>query len=118
MKSRRWILWVGLAATLALVVVAVAWRASHRLRLENVARIQVGMTLQEVEDLLGGPPGDYGMWRFGAGEMTQEGVLAPPGSTELVWFDDDNRLEIFVDNENKVVAVHRRARWQRRPFLW
>jgi hypothetical protein len=119
MKGRRWVPWVGLAAVLALlVVVAVSVQALlPRLRHENFARIQVGMSLQEVEDLLGGPPGEYGLWGLVEpltdGMMSQEGVAVPPGSTELVWFDASDRFEVWFDPQNTVVAVHRRAIWQR-----
>ena len=74
------------------------------------------MTLQQVEDLLGGPPGDYGWRRVGSSSMTMEGVLAPPGSKEMVWFNDDKRIEVYFDKQGRVLVVHQRG-WNRRLWL-
>jgi hypothetical protein len=41
--------------------------------------------------------------------MTAEEIVAPPGSQEICWFDDDNRLEVFFGTDGKVWGTHKRA---------
>jgi hypothetical protein len=65
---RRRLLLVGLAAV-AVVGVAIAFvllvpHPHAGITLENNERIRPGMTLEEVEAILGGPPGDYTDGRF------------------------------------------------------
>lgn len=105
MMKRR-LVWVGIAVCLALAVCLSAWLLSrpHPVNRANFQRIQVGMTLAEVEDILG-PPGDHagviylsrcrlsGRWPEserddqGAGFewMSNEGEIA-------IWFDEDRRV--------------------------
>src|SRR5262249_9340588 len=82
-------------------------REEKRLYVENFSRIGNGMTQEEVEDLLGGSPGNYG--RYKTGMMTLEGVIAPPGSVEKIWCNDARRFEIYFDQDRRVVLKHERA---------
>jgi hypothetical protein len=53
---------LAVLAGLGVVIAAGAvmlWPPPDRITLENHARIQVDMTLSEIEAILGGPPGDY-----------------------------------------------------------
>jgi hypothetical protein len=107
-----------LLAAFGLVVIAIAVFAlgrkpPARLQVENFNSIRNGMTLAEVESLLGGPPGDYGENRGGIECMTAEGMSWPPSSVERVWHDDTNRLEIAFDPEGRVVGFHQRAGYNR-----
>ncbi len=82
-------------------------------------RIRVGMTQAEVEELLGGPPGNYGgfVWyvlQLG-GWMSMEGYMRPPDSVERIWNDDDSRLEIYFNAEGRVTGHHERAKYQQAP---
>jgi hypothetical protein len=52
--TRRRLVLIGLVAVLVLIGLGLLWPATAITR-ENAARIQVGMTLAEVEALLGGP---------------------------------------------------------------
>ncbi len=72
-------------------------------------QVRVGMTRAEVEQLLGGPPGDYCRYPGGGMTITTEGVRAPPGSVEQIWFDERNRFEVWFDAEGRVTASHRRG---------
>jgi hypothetical protein len=113
-KRRRWI---ALGLVNLAVVLAVGWRmmprTGPRLQVENYQFVQRGMTLPEVEALLGGPPGNYGQYPNGATSMTCEGVIysgMPTLATERVWCDDNTRYEIFFDpQDDRVLARHQRS---------
>src|SRR5215217_3963985 len=94
----RKLYWVaGGTFAVALVIALVLFGVSRlRFHPESHQVIQPGMTLQQVEDLLGGPPGDYGWFWFGSSMMTKEEAGVPPGSTERVWFNDDQRIEVHL----------------------
>jgi hypothetical protein len=111
-----WMIGIALVAGVIILGLLIAGSLQWRFHPENHTAIRAGMTLQQVEDVLGGPPGDYGWFWFGSAMMTEEGVIAPLGSTEMVWFNDDKRIEVHFDNQGRVVAVHKRATWERRPW--
>ena len=69
-------------------------------------RVRPGMSLAEVEALMGGPPGNYG--RGLEQGMSLEGVLVPPGTVERAWADDGARYEVYFDPAGRVVVTHRR----------
>jgi hypothetical protein len=59
-QKRVW-LWLGLLVTLATAGIAgveILWPRSP-INQENFEKIQMGMSLQEVQDIFGRPPGDY-----------------------------------------------------------
>ncbi len=60
-RKLRWVAVVGLAVTLALLVVCafVPWPRPDRVTYENFLRIHAGMPLEDINDLVGAPPGDY-----------------------------------------------------------
>jgi hypothetical protein len=107
----RYIWTIGVTFFVGVCIAAILIGLLHRrFHPENQTAIQPGMTLKQVEDLLGGPPGDYGWYWFGSSMMTEKGVVVPPGSTEMVWFNDDQRIEVHFDNQSRVVAVHQIGR--------
>ncbi|MCI0638957.1 MAG: outer membrane protein assembly factor BamE [Gemmataceae bacterium] len=57
----RWRYWLCAAFVLLIVAVFfVLWRrADHRINSDNFAKVQIGMTQSEVEEIFGCPPGDY-----------------------------------------------------------
>jgi hypothetical protein len=65
------------------------------LRAENYPLVREGLTRAEVEELLGGPPGNYGRYSTRSGWMTTEGSFGPPGSVEEVWCGDGNQFEVY-----------------------
>jgi hypothetical protein len=99
---------------LAIILAFLLWQFSgatpgRRLAHENYPLVRLGMSQAEVEELLGGPPGNYGRYANGKSMMTLEGYIPPAGAAERVWCDDSNRLEIYFDAEGRVVGHHRRA---------
>jgi hypothetical protein len=82
---------------------------------ENYERVARGMTIQEVEDILGGPEGDYqtGKVEFDIGEPDQEfmnvhmsidvlrGDWRP---THKWWYGDEGLIYVCFDEQDKVVT--------------
>ncbi len=117
-KRRRW-LWVlvfAAACGAALLIFVSMTLLRARFHPENIARLQVGMTQAEVEELLGGPPGDYGVWRtFGTHTMSMDvSTIVPAGSREAVWCDDDHFIRVYFDANDRFVHVYKRPKWERR----
>jgi hypothetical protein len=115
LRYRR--LWTVVLVAL-LGVAGLAWLTRTRpaprtLNVEGFHQLQRGMTQDEVEALLGGPPGDYGQYPSGGFDMTAEGFVCPSGSVEKLWYDDDHRFEIFFGDEGKLAGVFQRGshRW-------
>lgn len=106
--GRRWLRgalrWCFLMVmVLALVLVVGAWCLSYkRLKVENYDLIQPGMSQREVEELLGGPPGKYGL-RVVPGSIDVVGgvrIMHGLGWARretyqiLYWYDNDTRIEV------------------------
>lgn len=127
MSRRRVFCLLGM---LIVAAVFLSWYFSHpsaprrQLAHENFKSIHKGMSQAEVEELLGGPPGNYGRYVSGGSLMTCEGYIYPPGSIEKIWCDDSNRFEIYFNTSGSVVGLHRRASYQQSPpesffaYLW
>jgi hypothetical protein len=97
-----------------------AWlwlRLDHRLLVKNFTLIRIGMSQSEVEELLGGPPRNYGSIITGGGMISEEGYRSPPGSVERIWCDDSNRFEIFFDSQGRVVGHHKRGIYSQEPVF-
>jgi hypothetical protein len=72
------------------------WPRRHRINREGFERITEGMTRQEVEDILGRPPGDYTVRREGPFIL-----LHPPAgvnwSSQEHWISDDGWMVVTFD---------------------
>ena len=116
MRARRKI---GLALFgLAIILLLLPYLAWHprRLNHKGFEQIQNGMTQQEVESLLGGPPGIYYPSYCGAGWIMTAEKMVWPNATEVAWYDDRNRYEVWFDAEGLVAGKHRRSGWQTASF--
>jgi hypothetical protein len=103
--KRHWKLWAGLALVLLFLGVSgvyVATREPEPVRAYN--RIKLGMTLQEVEDAIGMPAGNYRTMY----PSTFVQVPTPPGCVEECWAWDGYSVTVFLDTDGHV-ADH---------FLW
>jgi hypothetical protein len=107
-----------LAVSVPLMLLAI-WLVAHARRLHAQAfqDVQVGMTQAEVEALVGGPPGNYGLYTWGVCFMTAEAYRGPPGSVERTWRDDSHEFIIFFDADNRVTAKGQRSHYEQRPPL-
>jgi hypothetical protein len=104
--SRRHWLYLLLAAIMA-VVAAGGWvywlEVRPGITRQNAARIQDGMTIAEVEALLGGPAGDY--QTPGRPHTTYMYHYAHPvGSVEKKWIGDEGLAIVAFDSEGRVVV--------------
>ena len=86
MKKRR-IYWLTFAACVGL---AVFWGVRlltppHRINRESLEKIQVGMTLDEVEAILGVPPGEYATKECG-----------------IEWVGDEGAIHVMLNPEGRV----------------
>ena len=66
------------------------------------AKVQKGMTQAEVEELLGGPPGDYQTGR-GSGMFVID-FLSPGDSVSKEWTGDDGVALVAFDRSGRVVT--------------
>ena len=118
MKRNRLLL---ILACLAVVLLAgyAALRltaARPNLALENIHAIEDGMTLQEVEKLLGAPAGNYSSLRDAeAADLPQ--CYNKPG--DKTWVDDKMWLGVRFDEAGKVTTwdYYRHGRNQNKTFL-
>lgn len=101
----------GLTLALAMLLIFIACRP--RLLVENYPSIRRGMTQAQVEELLGGPPGNYGWYHNKIVVQTAEGTIAT--GVKRVWCDDGNCFEIYFDSQGNVVAHHKRGMYRQMP---
>jgi hypothetical protein len=100
-KRRRWLLLsVAFLAMVGVVGYLALWLSSPRPRIngESIKLIKVGMTQEEVEAILGVPPGNYS-----SGPI----CFFPPGGltprTEL-WIGEESAVHVSFDASRKVVS--------------
>lgn len=67
---------------------------------DSFGRIEKGMTSQEVESILGGPPGNY---RSCFSTRRRHTLVA--GVTAQEWESDQGAIRVGFDEEGKVVQV-------------
>jgi hypothetical protein len=101
-KRQRILLTSGLIGTISVaVVVFLTYRAfAHRVNSESVKRIEVGMTKNEVEALLGpatGYPANDASWRAVIDWLELDGNLEKNG-----WIGEDVGVVILFDQAGKV----------------
>jgi hypothetical protein len=78
------------------------WPSSpqHRINRESFARIQEGMTEQEVESILGVPAGDYATARVAIAEDYD--LRVPAGAVQKQWTCDEGTILVFFYPADKV----------------
>jgi hypothetical protein len=99
MNRRRGIWFVGI---LIVVIASQLWSLGvfyRRLAVKNYPLIRVGMSQDEVERLLGGPPGDYGN---PIRDKTFHLICQKISARSHFWWDDSNRIEVHFDTEGRV----------------
>jgi hypothetical protein len=101
------------AGVVPLVLALVGWYAlkppspSSRISVEGFERIQDGMRLEEVEEVIGLPPGDY---RDGAAEAAGGGPPArrePPEENTIrvyTWQGEERTIRVAVCSEAGVIG--------------
>jgi hypothetical protein len=103
---RKWLILGAIAAVLfftGIVIALLLPRSESPVNSTNVARIQLGQSEAEVEEILGGPPGDY---RRGSRSMTFDVALdAIPPNVLKRWRGDEGLALIQFDPDGRVIAV-------------
>jgi hypothetical protein len=121
--TRRRVLLLGSVAVVAALVVAawIAWPCASSITFENANRIHHGMTLQEVEAILGGPARDdtggvnngveYGVTELVIGDGYREWIGPEYGI--LIAFRSDRAGQIWIGNTRRQTfsPVDRLRRW-------
>src|SRR5579884_64827 len=104
-RRRRRRLWIGMLGLLAIPALVLLFFCSARTQITeaNCDRIHEGMTQEEVEALLGGPPQGtalgYGQGRYG------DDPRADPRFGKCCWWADDPEdcnIEVLFDGNGKV----------------
>src|SRR5437016_2926295 len=96
-----------LLAALAVLCLAVwlLWPGPAAINLENFERIEVGMTLHDVEAILGGPAGNYGY--HGSGIVQTHDAINVPRLAEcryVQWLDARHMIGVQFDADDRVVG--------------
>ena len=108
MRKKRWLaLYVGGPALLGtLAAIGNSWMAkpTPAVSIENAERIRLGMTLNEVAEILGGPPGDYGPGEAIPFESNLRGDRDYLGA-ERTWLVGNQGIAVNFDRKGKVLSV-------------
>lgn len=120
MRTKR--AFFGLLAVAFVIAGAIAIRMrtpGPELQSANFEGIRDGMTLSEVERLLGGPPGDYARPHLLGTEtrMSFDAVIIAGAVRHEVWQDDANFFEVYFDADGRVCGRHRKITYERRR-IW
>jgi hypothetical protein len=110
---KRLLILAGVALALAVIVPAALEFHAYRQKLarsrlidrEHCDRIKVGMSRAEVEDILGGPPGDYHTVNVGNGWTGAVGdCVFVDGDTVRTWVGHEGVISVEFDEQG-------RAKW-------
>jgi hypothetical protein len=109
---RRVLLSVSILAVLAIGIFVGGWLLQPKPRIdqESYDRIKVGMTLAEVEAIIGAPPGDYGVgtgeievwftWEVKTGDVHWPRL---PAGERKEWLGQQHAITVWVNAAGKVV---------------
>jgi hypothetical protein len=111
--KKRILLRVALLALVAIVgfglVVAYATWIPTGISLASFKRLRHGMTRDEVRDIIGCPPGDYGETppRFAIATDLPEGFATAKAESTELWTQDAGAIRVWYSaNDRVVLATH------------
>jgi hypothetical protein len=99
------VLMLGLLGAVLLGGYLVLWLTAPRHRVSHLGweGIEVGMTQTEVEQVLGGPPGNYASTPYGI--MRRQ--IVPQGATSLKeWRGEEGVIDVWFGLDGKVVDAY------------
>src|SRR5260370_895254 len=107
--TKRRLFWLAFAACLGL---AVFWGVRlltprHRINRESFDKIQIDMTLGEVEAILGVPAGKYVTGPSTYDFFNGDGIGFLDGDRVLDWIGDWGQIQVLLNTKNKVSAKHK-----------
>src|SRR5437870_3671391 len=107
-RRRRMLISVSILALVALGIFVGGWLLQPKPRIDRAAADQIkpGMTLREVEEIIGVPPGDYGVGK-GETQPTWESLQWPfkrPPHTTQEWLGQENAISVWIDDDGKVTG--------------
>jgi hypothetical protein len=112
-RKRRLVLGRGAGGLLACLLLLLAL-PRHRINREGFEAIQVGMSEQEVEGVLGGPPGDYSTGEVESGPLQNKEdidlhfTLPEPASAgdlkPQTWEGNQGLVVVLLGKDRKVAA--------------
>jgi hypothetical protein len=110
-RKRRWLIVLFVIGTLIAVTVFIYTdRPRPRINRESWDeirnRIEAGLTLAEVEAIIGTPPGDYSSWTLAPGLRRNVGLNRSDCFAQHLWIGDDSSIHVFVDESGKVQTTH------------
>src|SRR5262245_24661650 len=111
--SKRWLIGCG-ALLLPGFTAFFAWQSfvpSIRINRQRFDQIQIGMTRQQVENIIGVPPGRYlseeGIWALAYSSQGDLFIWVQQPATEAEWLsdlgDEIESIRVFFDEQGKVV---------------
>jgi hypothetical protein len=106
-KSKRLLL--PFVICLGLGVVA-SWflTPTHHVNREGFEKIQIGMTMMEVQEILGGPPGDYstGAFEWDRNGRSEARLVRWIFGTPKTWSGDEGVLFVWFNSQGVVREKH------------
>ena len=103
MSRRRFMIAGAVLSTILLAGIAFQFlRPGSAINRQNFERIQVGMALSEVEDIVGLPAGDYSTGNVFLVEPARRFSLQP----RREWWGDEGILQVRLDAEGRVTEKH------------
>jgi hypothetical protein len=97
-RRRRW-LWLFFLPVAVGVTAFFLSRWERGLNIAQCYRVRVGMKRQQVEHILGGPPGDY------ATRPVARLNPADPTAIADVWITDDGAVLVYYDASGRVTGL-------------
>jgi hypothetical protein len=102
---RRFVLCLAVFLSLALATFVSLWfarRPVHRINYDNAQKIKKGMAIEEVEAVLGVPPGDYSTRRVWYLPRPSSSFDWVPERPDKIWASNEAEVQIYFDDHRCV----------------
>jgi hypothetical protein len=105
MRCRLWIS-VSILAVVAVGLFVGGWLMLPKPRIneESFGRIKIGMTQAQVEEIIGAPPGDYGVSKCEL-DVWHSDSMRLPAWTCKQWLGQHDAITVWLDAEGKVADL-------------
>lgn len=104
LSRKRWLLVSGVAVVASGLVAVLFWpRPDVPVSRARCERVQVGMTLEEVEAVLGGRAGDYRSVEEQPRLWVETRAYNERNERRVLWEGDDGMFVVTLDTDDKVL---------------